>query len=77
MLEKLDLEDQIIHDELTYAYNRVYFNTNIARLMNINKQKNKKTAIIFFDIDHFKVVNDTYGHDTGDSILKSLVLLLT
>jgi len=76
MLEKLDLEDQIIHDELTNAYNRVYYNTNISRLININKQKNEKTGIIFFDIDHFKKVNDTYGHDAGDTILKNLVFLL-
>ncbi len=76
MLEKLDLEDQITHDELTNAYNRVYYNSNISRLININKQKNEKTGIIFFDIDHFKKVNDTYGHYIGDTTLKNLVFLL-
>jgi len=77
MLEKLDLQEQVIHDELTNAYNRVYFNNTISRIIALNRENNEKTGIIFFDIDHFKAVNDNYGHDIGDDILKNLVLLVT
>ena len=73
MSEKLQLQKQVVRDQLTKAYNRVYFAKTIDRLIELNSQENKKTGIIFFDIDHFKDVNDTYGHQVGDDVLKSIV----
>ena len=76
MMEKLQLEKQLSRDQLTGAYNRVYFETNIQKLIKLNKVKNTKTGIVFLDIDHFKSINDTYGHDVGDEVLISLVQLV-
>ncbi|MFT7004232.1 MAG: diguanylate cyclase (GGDEF)-like protein, partial [Sulfurimonas sp.] len=62
--------------QLTGAYNRVYFDKYIERLVLLNKSNDKKTGIIFFDIDHFKSVNDTHGHDIGDKILQAMVQII-
>jgi|GEM_PF-1953440 len=76
MAEKLQLQKQLIHDPLTKAFNRVYFDKTINHLIDVNKTENKKTGIIFFDIDFFKRVNDTYGHKAGDNVLKKVVSLV-
>lgn len=73
MIEKMQLEQQLNIDQLTKAYNRVYFETNKENIIRTNKEQNAQTGIIFFDIDHFKDINDTYGHDVGDEVLISLV----
>ncbi len=54
------------HDELTGLYNRSAYDSQISKL----KQDNEKTALLLFDVDHFKNFNDQYGHDIGDAILK-------
>lgn len=73
IVKQWDLENQVIHDKLTNAYNREYFDKNIETIIKTNSSKNKKTAIAILDIDHFKRINDTYGHDIGDEVLKHLV----
>lgn len=60
------------HDPLTALYNRRGFDELFAVLFSSAKRHNNDLSIIFFDIDHFKKVNDTYGHDTGDVVLKQL-----
>ncbi|MCK9491906.1 MAG: diguanylate cyclase [Sulfurimonas sp.] len=72
MSEKLQLQKQVLKDTLTNAYNRVYFDKNIDSILEINKKESSYTAIIFFDIDFFKKVNDTHGHGVGDEVLKTL-----
>jgi len=63
-------------DHLTGALNRKSFEQEILQVEN-KFQKNKENyAIVFFDIDHFKKVNDTYGHEAGDIILKTFASLL-
>lgn len=76
MIEKLQLEKQLNRDQLTGAYNRTYFETNIEQVLKLNRAKGLKTGIVFFDIDHFKLINDSYGHDMGDEVLISLVKLV-
>jgi diguanylate cyclase (GGDEF)-like protein/PAS domain S-box-containing protein len=71
--ENQTLQEQVVHDPLTKAYNRFYFTNKIKQIIESNQQKNLQTALIMLDIDHFKEVNDTFGHDVGDSVLVTLV----
>ncbi|MBO6239962.1 MAG: diguanylate cyclase [Butyrivibrio sp.] len=59
-------------DQLTKIYNRWELERNINEAITL-AQSGKKYSLLFFDIDHFKHVNDTYGHDVGDTVLKSIV----
>lgn len=73
MQEQFMLERKTLHDQLTNAYNREFFDKRIEQIILENSKNNKSSALIFFDIDYFKDVNDTYGHNTGDDVLKELV----
>jgi two-component system cell cycle response regulator len=57
-------------DGLTGLYNRRYLDVHLQKLLGKNVENNKKLAVLMLDIDHFKSVNDTHGHDVGDEILK-------
>jgi len=63
-------------DDLTKMLNKKALNDELKKQEQFYKRHNRTYSIIFFDIDHFKNVNDTYGHDAGDVILKSIGLLL-
>lgn len=67
------LEDRIIHDSLTGAFNREYFKISHKKEIKKAKDENKKLAIAILDLDLFKNINDNYGHDIGDNILKEFV----
>jgi len=73
MFEKLQLKEKAIKDQLTNAYNRTFFDSSVHSMIANNEKQNGKTGIILFDIDHFKDVNDNYGHAMGDEVLKTLV----
>lgn len=70
-LEK-KLEKMAIIDNLTNLYNRHKINEVISNKLEQVKRYNEDTVIVMFDIDYFKHVNDTYGHDAGDEVLKFL-----
>lgn len=57
-------------DSLTGLYNRRYFEVHLQKLLQKNETSRKSLGIVMVDIDHFKKVNDTYGHAVGDEILK-------
>ena len=59
-------------DGLTQVYNRRYFNEVLEREFNRSKRYQRALALILFDIDHFKRVNDTYGHLAGDNLLRQM-----
>ena len=57
-------------DPLTGLYNRRYFDAHLQKLLQNIKNSKKSLGIVMLDIDHFKQVNDTHGHNVGDEILK-------
>jgi diguanylate cyclase (GGDEF)-like protein/PAS domain S-box-containing protein len=59
-------------DALTQIYNRRAMDAKLTELLNLAKRYNRPLSIIMFDIDRFKNINDTFGHSTGDLILKEL-----
>jgi diguanylate cyclase (GGDEF)-like protein len=59
-------------DGLTGAFNRRYFNEALEREYNRSKRYDRDLSLIVFDIDHFKKVNDTWGHLAGDNILRQI-----
>ncbi len=59
-------------DELTGLYNRKYFNDVLSREFSSCRRSNEPLSLMMFDIDHFKKINDTYGHLGGDLVLKTL-----
>src|SRR3989304_4830024 len=65
LLEKLS-----ITDELTGIYNRRYFCEYMNMHMALAKRHNYQIGCIMIDVDLFKKVNDTFGHDVGDKVLK-------
>jgi two-component system cell cycle response regulator len=56
-------------DSLTGLYNRRYLNAHLEKLLQQDGEQRKPIALLMFDIDHFKSVNDTHGHAVGDEIL--------
>lgn len=59
------------HDTLTGLCKRNYFRENASKILTKAKQASSKMALMFVDVDHFKEINDNYGHDIGDLLLKS------
>lgn len=71
-LEKLNrqLAEQANKDFLTKLYNRRGFEERCSEVIELAKREGSKISIALFDVDYFKQVNDTYGHDQGDKVLK-------
>ena len=69
-LEKIRMEDIAYHDKLTGAYNRQKMDEIIHYEMLQQKRYHTPLSFAILDIDHFKRINDTYGHRMGDEILK-------
>ena len=64
-----ELRAQAVRDPLTGLYNRRYLNETLTREMGRTERENDALSIIIADIDHFKMINDTYGHQVGDQFL--------
>jgi len=61
-----------VTDELTGLYNRRYFDRHLAVMLGKAQAQDRDLAVMLLDVDHFKAVNDTHGHDVGDAVLKEL-----
>jgi diguanylate cyclase (GGDEF)-like protein len=61
-----------IREALTGLFNRRYLNETLPREMNRAERNKEPLSVLMFDIDHFKLFNDTFGHDAGDLVLKKI-----
>ncbi|MFW5996239.1 MAG: GGDEF domain-containing protein, partial [Halanaerobiaceae bacterium] len=65
-------EHQAYHDQLTGLADRELFVEEFARLKKEADRRGEKVGIVFLDVDGFKMINDNFGHDTGDRVLKDI-----
>lgn len=74
-IEKLQaaLQEQAVRDALTGCFNRRYFDETLERELSRARREGYPLALLMLDLDHFKQINDTYGHQAGDEALKMLV----
>ncbi|NWF66910.1 MAG: diguanylate cyclase [Campylobacterales bacterium] len=75
MLQK-ELEYHSTHDELTKLYNRRGFNIKLNELFDYDLQIESTHALLYLDLDKFKEINDTLGHQAGDEMLKAISSIL-
>lgn len=69
-------QQDALRDSLTGAFNRRFFEMQFEREFKLAERKNSTLALIMIDIDKFKSINDTYGHPTGDRVLRHLAAIL-
>lgn len=72
-----ELQHLALHDTLTGLYNRYYFDQELNRLAALARDNNEQHALLYLDLDHFKVINDSQGHSQGDAILREVASLLS
>ncbi|BDV43821.1 hypothetical protein GURASL_27440 [Geotalea uraniireducens] len=70
------LRDQSIHDALTGLFNRRFMEEALAREISVAQRRGSAFSLIMIDLDHFKRVNDTFGHDAGDTLLREFGIFL-
>jgi two-component system cell cycle response regulator len=66
--------EMAITDALTGLYNRRYMESHLASLLEQAAARGKPLSVLVLDIDYFKAVNDTHGHDAGDDVLREFAL---
>jgi diguanylate cyclase (GGDEF)-like protein len=71
------LRSQSIRDPLTGLFNRRYMQESLEKEIIRARRKNRSLSVLFLDIDHFKRYNDTFGHEAGDFVLRSVAELLS
>jgi diguanylate cyclase (GGDEF)-like protein len=70
------LRESTLTDAMTGLNNRRFLEEYVETLVASVQRKRSNVAILMLDLDYFKMVNDTYGHDTGDAVLKALAKVL-
>lgn len=71
------LQESAFRDGLTGLYNRKFLDEHATKLIPQAKRDETKIGVLMLDMDHFKAVNDEYGHDIGDKVLKELARILS
>jgi len=73
---RLELSRKAITDSLTGLYNRGYFQGTLTKECSSARRKERSLSLVLVDIDHFKKVNDEWGHQVGDDVLKHVAKML-
>ena len=68
----LTLQHESLTDVLTGLPNRRHFNDILKKAMTVSQRHQRPLCVAYFDLDYFKKINDTYGHDAGDMVLKEV-----
>ena len=76
-VENVELEEQANYDKLTHLLNRNSMTKYFNDIIEFSELEDKNFCILMADIDDFKKVNDTYGHDCGDEVLKKIAAIIT
>jgi diguanylate cyclase (GGDEF)-like protein len=71
-----EMYERTVRDTLTGLYNRAYFMDQVPALTRRAARQGCGIAVLMLDLDHFKPINDTYGHPTGDAVLKEVASVL-
>ena len=66
------LQYEATHDAMTGLFNRASFTDRVTVLLQSERPAGRKAAVLFIDLDHFKIVNDSLGHAAGDDLLTSV-----
>ncbi len=74
--ELIDANQGMRQDHLTKAFNRKYFDEQAKNQRNVSEVCNKNVSLLMMDIDHFKSINDRFGHANGDFVLVECVKML-
>lgn len=74
---RLLLQEQVIRDPLTGLYNRRFLDEMLDKQVSAAARSGAPFSVVMIDIDHFKAINDTYGHSAGDEVLRALGRLLS
>jgi len=68
---EVELEHRANHDNLTGLPNRAYFHAELQQAIKRAQRSSGELALMYFDIDRFKQINDTFGHDAGDLVIRT------
>ena len=68
--------EMAILDPLTALHNRRYMTSHLKTLFEESAQRGRPLSVLVIDIDHFKAINDNYGHDAGDAVLREFAIRL-
>jgi two-component system cell cycle response regulator len=68
--------EMAVLDPLTALHNRRYLTSHLETLFEESAERGRPLSVLLIDVDHFKSINDTHGHDAGDDVLRELALRL-
>lgn len=71
-----ELAEQAVRDSLTGLYNRRFFDEALTQTIETARRYGRELGLVLFDLDNFKAVNDTCGHEAGDEVLRNFAHLL-
>ena len=74
--QREQLRAQALTDELTGLFNRRHFEHGLCGALNAEHERRGPTSLVYFDLDAFKSINDTFGHGAGDQVLREFAELL-